>query len=112
MPALVRWGMGGIPLKTTAPEIPDRATLAPVQHFNGNLYSWFVEPVTSKSGQKVGVIRVFEDVTDEEHLLHQSAIFNIAIAAFLWSLMVGAVAMYLKHARASEISCAQIPFLE
>jgi hypothetical protein len=108
----VRWGMGGIPLKTAAPEIPDRATLAPVRHFSGSLYSSFVEPVTSKSGQTVGVIRVFEDVTDEQRVLHQSAIFNVAIAAFLWSLTVGAAAMYLKHGRASEISCAQIPFLE
>ena len=109
---MLRWGISGIPLKTATPEIPDRNILAPVQLLDGNLYSSFIEPVTSKSGQKVGVIRVFEDVTDEQRVLHQSAIFNVAIAAVLWSLTVGVAAMFLRHARASEISCAQIPYLE
>jgi len=64
----LRWGITGIPLKTAAPDIPDLAKLAPVQLLNGNLYSSFIEPVTSKSGQKVGLIRVFEDVTDEQRV--------------------------------------------
>ncbi|HKN00574.1 MAG TPA: ATP-binding protein [Candidatus Binataceae bacterium] len=108
----LRWGISGIPLKTAAPNIPDRAMLTPVQLLNGNLYSSFIEPVTSKSGQKVGLIRVFEDVTDEQRVLHQSLLFNVIIAVVLWSLTVGAVSMYFKRARPSQISCAQIPFLE
>ena len=106
------WGISGIPLKTAAPIIPDRAMIAPLQFLSGDLYSSFIEPVTSKSGQRVGLIRVFEDVTDEQRVLHQSLVFNVVIAIILWGLTVGAVAAYFKRTRPSEISCAQIPFLE
>jgi hypothetical protein len=108
----LRWAIGGIPLKTSAPEIPNNAILAPLRHFGGNLYSAFVEPVTSESGQKVGVIRVFDDVTDEQRVLRQSAIFNAIIAGVLWSLAVALAILYVNRARISEISCTQIPFLE
>jgi hypothetical protein len=71
-----------------------------------------IDPIVSKSGQKVGVIKVFEDVTDEQKVLHQSAIFNVVVTAILWSITVALAAAYLRRARVAEISCAQIPFLE
>lgn len=54
----LRRAIGGIPLKTAAPEIPDRAAFVPLLHFDGDLFASFVQPVMSRSGQKVGVIRV------------------------------------------------------
>jgi hypothetical protein len=66
----LRWAIGGIPLKTAPPEVPDRATPAPVRDIDGDLYSGFIEPVTSRSGRKVGMISAFEDVTGEQKVLH------------------------------------------
>jgi hypothetical protein len=66
----LRWAFGGIPLKTAPPEIPDHAKPASVRDIGGNLYAGFIEPVTSKSDRKVGVITAFEDVTGEQKVLH------------------------------------------
>jgi hypothetical protein len=68
--------------------------------------------VTSKSGSKVGVIKAFEDVTDEQKVLRQSATFNVFIAAMLWGVTVALATLYLRRVRVSAISCAQIPSLE
>jgi schlafen family protein len=108
----LRWAIGGIPLKTAPPEIPDHATPTPVWDIDGSLYSGFIEPVTSKSGRKVGVIRAFEEVTGEQKVLHQSAIFNGFIAALLLCITVVVATLYLRRVRVAEISCAQIPSLE
>jgi hypothetical protein len=108
----LRSAFGGIPLKTTPPEIPDHAMAAPVRDIEGNVYSGFIEPVMSKSGRKVGVIKAFEEVTDEQKVLHQSAMFNVFIAAILGSLTVVLVAAFLRRARVAEIACTQIPLLE
>ena len=58
------------------------------------------------------MIRAFEDVTGEQKVLHQSAIFNGFIAAILWSITVVLATLYLRRVRVADISCAQIPSLE
>lgn len=107
----LRWAFGGIPVKTAPPEIPDHAMPAQVRDIDGNLYAGFIEPVISKSGRKVGVIRAFEDVTGEQKVLHQSAIFNGFIAAILWGITLVVTILYLRRIPVAEISCVQIPSL-
>jgi hypothetical protein len=58
------------------------------------------------------VISAFEDVTGEQKVLHQSAIFNGFIAAILWGITLVVATLYLRRVRVTEIVCAQIPFLE
>jgi hypothetical protein len=108
----LRWAIGGIPLKTPPPQIPDHAMPAPVRDIHEDLYSGFIEPLTSKSGRKVGVISAFEDVTGEQKVLHQSAIFNGFIAALLLGITLVLATLYLRRIRVAEISCSQIPSLE
>ena len=108
----LRWTIGGIPLKTASPNIPDHPTLAPVRKIDKSLYSAYIEPVKSRTGRKVAVVTVFEDVTDEQRVLHQSALFNALVAAVLWSITVGLAALYLWRTRTPEITCAQIPLLQ
>jgi hypothetical protein len=103
--------MGGIPLKTSPPDIPQQATLVPLNRIENKLYAAFHEPLVSKAGA-VGLISVFEDVTDDQHFLRQSAIFNGAVAILLWVVTVAFAAAYLRRVRPSAISCAQIPFLD
>jgi hypothetical protein len=108
----LRWAIGGIPLKTAPPAIPDHAMPAPIRDIDGNLYAGIIEPVTSKSGRKVGAIKAFEDVTSEQKVLHQSAIFNGLIAVILWGITVVLATLYLRRVRVAEILCAQTPSLE
>jgi hypothetical protein len=67
----------GYRFKTTAPEIPDGPVFVPLVRASGDLFASLIEPVTSRSGQKVGVIRVFDNVTGEQDVLHQSAVFQL-----------------------------------
>jgi hypothetical protein len=99
-------------LKAASSKIPDYPALAPVREIDKSLYSAYTKPVMSRSGRKVAMVTVFEDVTDEQKVLHQSAIFNGFIAAILWSITVVLAALYLRRVRVAEISCTQIPFLE
>jgi hypothetical protein len=108
----IRWAIGGIPLKTTVPSIPNQAYLAPIRRFQKELYSSFVQPITSRSGQKVGVITAFADVTGEQDVLHQSAAFNWFVSAILWIVTVGTAAVLFKRRLPAELSCSQIPLVE
>jgi Putative DNA-binding domain len=106
------WAIGGSPLKASPPYIPAHPTLAPVRQISGKMYAALLYPVLSKSHRAAGVISVFEDVTDDQRVLRQSAVFNGVVASLLWVLTVGFSAAYLRRARPSAISCAQIPFLD
>src|SRR5208282_5536911 len=109
---VLRRAMGGIPLRGSPPAIPPQPTLVPLTRIEGKMYAVFLDPLVSKSGGAVGLIYVFEDVTDNQRLLRQSAIFNAVVAALLWLFTVGVYAAYLKRQWRKSISCAQIPFLE
>jgi hypothetical protein len=78
----------------------------------GKLYAAFLDPVLSKSHGEVGVISVFDDVTDDQRLLRQSAVFNGVIAVLLWVVTVAFSLLSFKRARPSTIACSQIPLLE
>ena len=104
--------IGGIPLKASPPAIPQQATLVPVNRIQDKMYVALLDPLVSKSRDAVGLISVFEDVTDDQHLLRQSAIFNGAVVILLWLATVAFAAAYLRRTRPSAISCSQIPFLD
>jgi hypothetical protein len=59
----------------------------------------------------VSVISVFEDVSGEQRVLHQSAEFNGVIGTLLWFIAVGFASVFLQHTRVQQITCAQIPML-
>ena len=109
---ILRRAIGGIPLRTSSPVIPVTPTLAPIRQTEGEMYAVFLDPVVSKSGSKVGLISVFEDVTSDERVLQGSARFNAIVSVLLWIITVAFSITYLKRVRPSAISCAQIPFLD
>jgi hypothetical protein len=109
---MVRWAIGGIPMKSAVPEIPDNPVLMPAHQIGTGYYSTFVEPVKSRSSGKVGVISVFEDVSGEQKVLHQSAIFNVLVGVSLWFITIGFAAINLRRTRTPEITCAQVPLLQ
>jgi hypothetical protein len=98
-------------MKASLPEIPDNAAFMPSHEIGKGYYFTFVQPVMSRSGKKVGVIRVFEDVSPEERVLRQSTTFNALVALVLWAVTVGFAAIFLRSTRVAEITCAQIPLL-
>src|SRR5258707_1153783 len=100
----LRWAIGGIPLKTAAPEIPQGVTFPPISQIDKGYFAGLIDPIVNKSGQKVGVIKVFEEVTGEQQVLHQSAIFNSVVAAVLSIVTVTLAAAYLRRTRVAEIS--------
>jgi len=105
--------MGGIPMKVLPPDIPPKPKLVPVRRIEDKIYAAFLEPIESKSGSAVGLVSVFEDVTDDQRLLRQSAIFNGVISGLLWIMTLALSVGYLKQVRRkSSISCTQIPFLD
>lgn len=105
--------IGGIPLKASPPTIPSKPMLVPARQIEDKTYAAYLEPITSKSGSAVGLISVFEDVTDDQHLLGKSALFNGAVSAFLWIMTLALSVGYLKQIRPrTSITCAQIPFLD
>jgi len=105
--------IGGIPLKASPPAIPPKSVLVPVRRIEDKIYAAFLEPIENKSGSGVGLISVFDDVTDDQRLLRQSAIFNAAVAGFLWIITIALSVRYLKQLRRrSPISCAEIPSLD
>lgn len=109
---LVR-AIGGIPLKFSPPDVPPKPVLVPVRRIEDKIYAAFLEPIESKSGSKVGLISVFNDVTDDQHLLRQSAIFNGVVSAFLWLVTLALSVSYLKRVRRrTSVSCADIPYLD
>jgi hypothetical protein len=101
-----------IKIKTSSPALPATPTLGPVRQIDDKMYAAFLDPVVSKSGSAVGLISVFDDVTDDEHVLQKSAVFNGIVAALLWVITVVFSAAYLRRVRPSAISCAQVPFLD
>jgi hypothetical protein len=109
---VLRWAIGGIPLKAAVADIPDHSTLVPVRHVAEKVYSTFLDPIVSQSGMRVGLISVFDDITDEQRMLRNSAIFNGVVATFVWLATVALAAAYLRRVRPDEISCSQIPFLD
>jgi hypothetical protein len=104
--------LGGIPLKASSPTIPAKPTLTSVHQIDKNMYVALLEPVESNSGREVGLISVFDDVTSDQRLLKESAVFNAIVAVLLWLITVAFSAAYLRRVRPSAISCAQIPFLD
>jgi len=108
----LRWAIGGIPMKIAVPEIPDTPALSPVCQVGSGYYSVFFQPVRSRSGRKVGVITVLEDISAERRVLHQSAIFNLLVGVSLWFITVAFAILYLRRTRVPEITCAQIPVLQ
>jgi hypothetical protein len=92
--------------------MPTKLGSAPIRQIEGEMYAVFLDPVVSKSGSKVGLISVFEDVTSDERVLQGSARFNAIVAALLWVITVGFSTAYLRRIRPSTISCTQIPFLD
>jgi hypothetical protein len=87
--------------------------LVPVRRIEDKIYAAFLEPIENKSGNAVGLISVFDDVTDDRRLLRESAIFNGGVSAFLWVVTIALSAGYLKRVRRrSPISCAEIPSLD
>lgn len=109
---IARWVIGGIPLKVSPPTIPANPTFLPTTAIEDKIYATFLEPLVSKSHSAVGIVSIFEDVTDEQHVLRESAVFNGILTAILWVITVAFSAAYLKRVRPSAISCAQIPFLD
>ena len=104
--------VGGIPLKASSPAVPSNPTLIPVRQIGDKIYAAFLNPVVSKSGRDVALISVFEDVTSDQRILRESAVFNTIIAALLWIITVTFSAAYLRRLRPNSISCAQISFLD
>jgi hypothetical protein len=104
--------LGGIPLKASSPAIAAKPTLIPARQIDNKTYVALLEPVVSKSGQTVGLVSVFEDVTSDQRILRKSAVFNGIVAAVLWVITVVFSAVYLRRVRPSAIPCAQIPFLD
>jgi hypothetical protein len=96
-------------MKSAVPEIPDNPTFMPTLRIGTGYYSTFVRPVKRRTGRKVGVIRDFEDISDQQRILHQLVMFNAFVAAVLWIITVGSAAVYLRRTRVPEITCAQIP---
>ena len=109
---VVLWAIGPMPVKASPPAMPATPTLAPIRQIDDKMYAAFLDPIVSKSGGEVGLISVFEDVTDEEHVLRGSTVFNLIVAAILWIITVGFSAAYLRRVRPSAIACVQIPFLD
>lgn len=104
--------IGGIPLKASPPQIPQQTTFAPVNRIQDKMYTALVDPLVSKSHGAVGLISVFEDVTDDQRLLRQSALFNGEVATLLWLATLAFAAVYFRRTRPSVISCSQIPYLD
>lgn len=109
---ILRWAIGGIPLKASPPAIPAKPILAPVRQVGEKMYAALLYPVVSKARRAVGLISVFEEVTDEQRVLRQSAVFNGIVASVLWVVTVAFSAAYLRRGGPSIISCAQIPLLD
>jgi len=108
----VRWAIGGIPMRSAVPTIPDDPVFTAVRQIGKGYYSSFVQPLKDKSGSKVGVISVFEDISDEQRILAQAVKFNALVATALWILTVGFSAVFLRRGRVPEITCTQIPLLQ
>ena len=106
------FAIGGIPLKASSPSLPATPTSAPIRQIGDKMYAAFLDPVVTKSGSAVGLISVFDDVTDDEHVLRKSAVFNGIVAALLWVITTVFSAAYLRRVQPSAISCAQVPFLD
>jgi hypothetical protein len=108
----VRWAIGGIPMKSSVPEIPDKPGLISAHRIGTGYYASYVQPIKSKSGKKVGVIKVLEDVTDEQQVLRQVVEFNALVSLILWFITLAFAVIYLRRTRVAEITCAQIPLLQ
>jgi hypothetical protein len=103
---------GGIPLKTSPLAISASPTFARVHLVNGKTWDVFLEPVKSKSGSAVGLISDFLNVTSDERILRESAVFNAIVAALLWIVTVAFFAAYMRPVRPSIITPSQVPFLD
>jgi hypothetical protein len=108
----LRWAIGGIPLKASAPSIPFKPILGPVQESAGKLYIALTDPIVLQSGRTIGLIKVFDEVTDERRVLRQSAVFNFVVTVALTVIFVTLAAIYLKRTRSAAVSCVQLPGLE
>ncbi|MGB8414445.1 MAG: ATP-binding protein [Candidatus Binatus sp.] len=109
---ILRWAIGGIPLKAAAPSIPIKPTLGSVRELAGKLYIGLTDPIAIQSGRKIGLIKVFDEVTDERRILRQSAAFNFVVAVALTVIFVTLAAIYLKRTKSAGVSCVQLPGLE
>jgi hypothetical protein len=104
--------IGGIPLKTPLPAMPAAATLAPIRQIEDEKYAEYLDPVVSKSGNEVGLISVFLDVTSDQRILRNAMYFNVIVATLLWVITIAFFTAYMRPVRPSTISPAQIPFLD
>jgi hypothetical protein len=108
----VQWAIGGIPLKAAKPKIPARSRLISAQQIGTKRFASLTQPIVNKSGNQVGVVSVYEDITDEQHVLHQSAIFNLGVAGILWVTTLGIGAIYVRRTVPEEVSCSRILTLD
>jgi hypothetical protein len=101
-----------IPLKIDAPKIPAMPVFHPVQIIDGALYSVLEDPLVDKSGHAVGTIRIFKDITDEQKVLRETAIFNAIVAIALSVAAAVIVGIYLSRFHMVHISCNQLTDLD
>jgi hypothetical protein len=102
----------GIPFKVSPPLIHAEVNFTPNLDISGSSYALLENPIFDQSGRAVGAIRVFEDLSDQQRVLHMAGIFNVAVACTIWLATVYLLWAYLPPIRDTEISCAQIPLLD
>ena len=108
----LRESMTGIPLRTAAPQAPLKPTFVPARAIDGDLYAMVEDPIVDKSGRLVGLVEVFKEITDEQRVLRETAVFNSVVTLLIWLATVSMAAVFLKRMRRAGISCAQLPFLD
>jgi hypothetical protein len=65
----------------------------------------------NKRGERLAVIRDFQDVTDQQAMIHRAGIFNLFAGGILWlATMVVGVA-YLRRVAPEQVTCSRIPAL-
>jgi len=103
---------GGIPLKTTPPQIP----VAPYTKWfvgsdGSSVWASVINPVVNKRGERFALIRDFQDVTDQQAMLHRAGIFNLFACGVLWLVTMLVGVAYLRRVAPEQITCSRIPTL-
>src|SRR5262249_53568716 len=88
----LRRSMSGIPLQTDKPNIPAALEFVPRKEANSRLYALIKFPIKNTDGSTAGLITTFQDITDQEKVLHEAATFNSAVTAIVWLLAISLVA--------------------
>jgi hypothetical protein len=100
--------MYSIPLRALPPSIPKSSQFVPWRQIDGRVYGELDDPIFYKSASPIGLIRVFDDVTDQEKVLVAAAKFNLMVAAVGWLIAISLVALYVKRMQGSQMSCAEL----